>query len=252
MYALLNMSQLTLEGFRNFFKFYSGLEHQQRAIEELYHDIDLDLLDESSDWIKCYRNEKKVKPKVTAKPPWPISKQDMASIMGCSVGSLPDDLMDDFASCCKVFNLNKLNIGYFLGQCGHESGGLRWPLELSSGTQYNFRKDLGNIYPGDGEKFKGHGWLQNTGRANTQSFSDYMDRIGKSDYKIMDLGAEYVGNVYPWTVSGFWWHNNDMVEYCNQRPDVDRVGARVNGRYLPNGYEDRRYYTDKAFDVLGL
>ena len=79
-----------------------------------------------------------------------------------------------------------------------------------------------------------------------------MDRIGKSDYKIMDLGAEYVGNVYPWTVSGFWWHNNDMVEYCNQRPDVDRVGARVNGRYLPNGYEDRRHYSRKAFDVLGL
>ena len=43
-----------------------------------------------------------------------------------------------------------------------------------------------------------------------------------------------------------------MIDYCKGRPDVDRVGQRVNGRYLPNGYEDRRKYTAKAFSVLGL
>ena len=242
------MAQLTCEQFRNFFKYYSGEEHQIRAIDDLYLNIDADLKDDNSEWVEIYRkdsNESK-----TLK--WPISKQQMAEIMGCAVSSLPDSLMDDFATCCDVFGLNLLNIGYFLGQCGHESGGLRWPLELSSGKQYNYRRDLGNIYPGDGEKFKGHGWLQNTGRANTQAFSDYMDSIGKSDYKIMDIGAEHVGNVYPWTVSGFWWSNNNMIDYCNTKPDVDRVGARVNGRYLPNGYEDRRYYTSKAFSVLGI
>ena len=244
------MAQITIEGFKNFFKYYNAEEHQQIAIEILYDSLPPELLSNESEWICKYRNQIIQQEKKTEQ--WPITKIQMGRIMNCSTESIPDSLMDDFASCCEVFNLNKLNIGYFLGQCGHESGGLRWPLELSSGTQYNFRKDLNNIYPGDGEKFKGHGWLQNTGRANTQSFSDYMDRIGKSDYKIMDLGAEYVGNTYPWTVSGFWWHNNDMVEYCNQRPDVDRVGARVNGRYLPNGYEDRRHYSRKAFDVLGL
>tara|TARA_R100001443_G_scaffold56953_2_gene67864 strand:- start:80 stop:841 length:762 start_codon:yes stop_codon:yes gene_type:complete len=246
------MAKITLETFKNTFKFYNSEAHQQKAIEELYQDIDLDLLDDNADWIKMYRNKLQPTPPKAYKPAWPVTKQGMAEIMGCSVGSLPDELMQDFANCCETFDLNLVNIGYFLGQCGHESGGLRWPLELSSGSQYNFREDLGNIYPGDGEKFRGHGWLQNTGRANTQAFSDYMDSIGKSDYKIMDIGAEHVGNVYPWTVSGFWWSNNNMVEYCNTRPDVDRVGARVNGRYLPNGYEDRRYYTTKAFSVLGI
>ena len=47
---------------------------------------------------------------------------------------------------------------------------------------------------------------------------------------------------------------NDMpTSACDQRPDVDRVGQRVNGRYLPNGYHDRRdKYTDRAFRVLGV
>ena len=43
------MAKLTLEGFKNFFKYYNSEEHQIRAIEKLYMDIPPELLDEQSD-----------------------------------------------------------------------------------------------------------------------------------------------------------------------------------------------------------
>lgn len=246
------MSQITVEEFRNFFKYYNGEEHQIRAVDELYRNLDLASKDSDADWIRLYRNGPEEPEKSSKKISWPITKQEMAAIMGCSVGSLPDSLMDDFAFCCETYGFDRLNIGYFLGQCGHESAGLRYPVEIHDGSNYEMRADLGNIYPGDGVKFAGTGWIQVTGRYNHQRFSDYLDSKGKGDYRIMDEGKTYTSEKYPWSISGFWWYDNDMIEYCSKRPEVDRVGQAVNGRYLPNGYEDRRHYTAKAFEVLGL
>jgi hypothetical protein len=45
---------------------------------------------------------------------------------------------------------------------------------------------------------------------------------------------------------------NNMIEYCKKRPSIDAVGAKVNGRYLPNGAQERRSYTMRAFNVLGV
>ena len=38
--------------------------------------------------------------------------------------------------------------------------------EVANGDAYEYRKDLGNIYPGDGRRYKGKGFIQLTGRAN--------------------------------------------------------------------------------------
>ena len=253
------MAQITVEEFRNFFKYYKGEEHQIRAIDELYKELDCDFadhLDNNSNWIKTYRKQDDVVPEgPTSDIEWPLTKQQMAKIMGCSVGSLSDSLMEDYARCIKTFGMNKLSQIYFLGQCGHESAGLRYPVEIHDGSNYEGRKDLGNIYPGDGVKFAGTGWIQVTGRYNHQAFSDYLDSIGQSDYRVMDEGKTYTSEVYPWTISGFWWHLNKMNDYCAKYPDVtnsdiDRIGAKVNGRMRPNGADDRIQYTDVAYWTL--
>ena len=243
-----------LNQFKNFFKYYNAEPHQDRAIEILFNSMSSHLLRDDSRWVMQYRTpiEPNAPVSTAEKAPWPITKSELAEIMLCSEASLPDSLMDDLASCVNIYSMTRVSLAYFLGQCGHESAGLRYPVEIHSGTDYEWRSDLGNVNPGDGVKFAGTGWIQVTGRYNHTRFSEYLEKIGKADPRILEEGKTYTAEVYPWSISGFWWDDNGMNEYCESWPDMDKVGARVNGKYLPNGYQDRRDYTNRAFEVLGL
>jgi len=244
--------------FVDFFEFFEGNVNQIAGVEQLYEHIKLaspTLLARNAEWMEIYRDSALPEPPDPGeKPRWPLTKEQLGQIMLCPASSLPDSLMDDLADCYVTFlNSSKVGLAYFLGQCGHESAGLRYPLEIDKGYYLEGRcSDLGNCSPGDGPKFRGCGWIQVTGRNWAQQFSDQRTSIGKPDPKIMDVGSEYSCDVYPWSISGFWWQANDMPAYCEQMPDVDRVGQRVNGKYLPNGYLERREFTDRAFQVLGV
>ena len=188
----------------------------------------------------------------TNKNQWAITKEQMAQIMNVPVAQIQDSQMDDFTRMVDTFGFDQINIAYLLGQVGHESGGLKHTVELNPGWKYEWRRDLGNIYQGDGPKFAGGGFLQLSGRANYTNFYKYMKSQGIDDPEIISVGKTHVAKHYPWTSAGWWWQRNNMFEYCKRRPNVDRVGAKVNGRYLPNGYHERRVYTNRAFYVLAV
>jgi predicted chitinase len=151
----------------------------------------------------------------------------------------------DLNDCLRRFAINTpARIRHFLAQVGHESGGLRWMLELASGDAYEGRQDLGNTRTGDGRRFKGSGAIQLTGRYNYQRFADFI-----KDADVMD-GAAYVATRYPFTSAGFWWHLNAINAFVDQGASCRQVSAKVNGRDPANGLADREEHFARAVAAI--
>jgi predicted chitinase len=230
----------------DFFQYFKGTAEQKEAIQLLQSSMPATLLRDKSAWVEQFRK----KPPEPEAPAWPITKEQLGKIMQCSPDSLPDSLMDDYARCVANCTMDVLEQVYFLGQCGHESCGLRYPMEIASGADYEGREDLGNTEPGWGVKYAGTGWIQVTGAYWHRLFSEHI-----GDPKVFDLGKTYTSEKYPWSISGFWWQQNNMKAMCAARKEcnnaqIDEIGARVNGINRPNGADDRIAYTDRAYRTL--
>lgn len=118
----------------------------------------------------------------------------------------------------------------FLAQIGHESGQLRYCEEIASGKAYEGRKDLGNINPGDGQKYKGRGLVQITGRNNYRTIS----RAFKIDFLQQ---PELLSNPEWAVISACWWWKEHKLNEIADTGDFKRVTKKINGGY--NGLEDR-------------
>ena len=226
------MTVITCEEFKNFFKYFKDEEHQVKAIEMLYEDMGADLLTDSSDWIKQYRNKADA-PKASGKEH--ISKQQLATVWGCSADLIKDYEIVEMNKCLDMYEITTApRIRHFLSQTAHESGGGRYKKELASGEAYEYRDDLGNTSPGDGPKYKGAGYIQLTGKYNYSRLSEYLN-----DPRVMD-GVDYVAENLPFTSAGYWWMDNNMNALIDSGADVLAVTKRVNGG--TNGLADREHY----------
>lgn len=139
----------------------------------------------------------------------------------------------------------------FLAQLAHESAGLRYMEEIASGAAYEGRKDLGNIKPGDGKRYKGRGPIQLTGRANYRRFGFLLD---------LDLEANPQLAAKPengfriaacfWAVKGL----NELADKLSMNGDAAErqvfmeITKKINGGL--NGLSDRLNYFRVAKQVL--
>jgi putative chitinase len=145
---------------------------------------------------------------------------------------------------------NRLRKAAFLAQIAHESGELRYLEEIWGPTEAQslyepeseLARILGNTEPGDGERFKGRGAIQITGRYN---YAKYGDLLG------VDLIANPTIATTPQiafsTAAAFW-----QINGLNQLADVEDFGEItriINGGL--NGYEERCKYYQRAMDVFG-
>ena len=134
-----------------------------------------------------------------------------------------------------------LRAAAFLAQLAHESAELRYFQELASGAAYEGRADLGNTHPGDGRKYKGHGPIQITGRANHRACGEA-------------LGLDLIGNPLLITLpdqafrsAGWFWDTRHLNSLADQRK-FKEITRRINGGY--NGLADRQKYYDRALRAI--
>lgn len=130
---------------------------------------------------------------------------------------------------------------HYLAQIAHESGELRYVVEIASGKAYEGRADLGNTHPGDGVKFKGRGLIQITGRANYEAYRKYcgFDVVSRPTLLEQPLGA---------VRSSMWYWNTHGLNQLADTDDILKVTRRINGG--TNGLAARKVYLSRAKKVI--
>lgn len=141
--------------------------------------------------------------------------------------------------------------GMFLANVGHESGGLKWLIEIWGPTdaqrRYEGRADLGNNKAGDGFTFRGRGLLQTTGRANYRRLTERL-QARLPDVPNFENSPELLAHP-KWaalSAADFWGMRN-LNDLADRGAFVDVV-KKINGGV--NGLEDRMRLWNAAKAVL--
>lgn len=139
-----------------------------------------------------------------------------------------------------------MRVAAFLAQIGHESAQLYYVEEIASGEAYdtgNLAKRLGNTpeKDGDGQRYKGRGYIQTTGWAN-------YSLCAKKFNKTMDELIEWLKTPEgACRSSGYFWSRNGLNKVADTG-SVEAVTKIVNGG--KNGLEERIKYYNVALKVL--
>ena len=142
-----------------------------------------------------------------------------------------------------------LRLAYLLGQVIVESDKGRAEHEYASGIAYEGRVDLGNVFPGDGVRYKGRGGIECTGRANYTAFAK---KFGIDCVNHPELLEEPKW----WVASALWYWDTRSLNRLSDQDDILGVsqvvnqGSKANPKKprlrLPNGYADRVKYTQQC------
>lgn len=136
-------------------------------------------------------------------------------------------------------NHTKERVAMFLAQVGHESDELKTFEEYASGRAYEGRRDLGNVVPGDGVKYKGRGAIQITGRAN---YKEAGEALG---LPLLEQPELLLRPKEAFLVSAWFWHSRKLNDIAGNLRAVTR---RINGGF--NGIEHREILWKRALEVL--
>jgi len=175
-----------------------------------------------------------------------VTPQDLARATGARLDRATEWLPHIEAAMVEFDITTPARQAAFLAQIGHESGGLRWVVELWGPTpaqaRYEGRKDLGNTERGDGFKFRGRGLIQTTGRANYQATGEALG---------VDLLADPTRLATPELAArsaGWYWQSRGLNALADVG-DFRRITLRINGGL--NGQSERLALHEAAKLALG-
>lgn len=173
-----------------------------------------------------------------------ITEANIRLIMPKAPEKRVEEFVRSFNQYAEIFGITTpLRVAHYIAQVAHETGQLQWLEELASGQQYEGRKDLGNIYKGDGRRFKGRGYLQTTGRVNYKKYalSGYCqgDLMRHPEWLAKQPGCQ--------KASMFFWKTHGLNELADS-DKAEAITRRINGG--ANGLAQRLYYLRKAKGVF--
>ena len=132
-----------------------------------------------------------------------------------------------------------LRVRHFLAQACCETDHFNTLVEYGGASyfaKYDGRRDLGNIQPGDGPRFKGRGLLQTTGRANYSALAKAtgLDCVNHPELLQDPTNAVEAACLF-WVARG--------VNAAADAADIKRVTLLINGGY--NGLSDRMSFYER-------
>jgi putative chitinase len=188
-----------------------------------------------------------------------ITPDILKSIAPRAAIKLLNPIADNMTHWFPIFNIDtKEEARHFLAQAAHETDSFNSLTEYASGKAYEGRRDLGNINPGDGVKYKGRGIFQTTGLTNYHHL-DTLDAHPVS----FELNPELLSQPYyaVWSACVFW-NDRHLSDIANM-PDYSRIYSklmkkeltpieyitlRINGRQ--NGIVERRSFYERAKKII--
>lgn len=114
--------------------------------------------------------------------------------------------------------------------------------EYASGSEYEGRTDLGNIYPGDGVRYKGRGYIQITGRSNYRSYGGYIGEDLENNPTLAEQPA-----IAAKVALQYW--NHRVKPRVSNFADTTAVTKLINGG--TNGLSDRESKFSQYSSVCG-
>lgn len=181
----------------------------------------------------------------------PITAQQLLQILP-SAGKQAGVFASALSLAMDRYQINtRLRMAAFIAQVGHESGQFRYVRELG-GDQYLSKYDTGTLAKrlgntpeadGDGQKYRGRGLIQITGRDNYLACSKALfgdDRLLRTPELLEQ--AEWACKSAAW-----FWNSRNL----NALADVghfNTITRRINGGL--NGLAERRAFYERAKAVL--
>lgn len=147
---------------------------------------------------------------------------------------------DNYAPAFSVDTPNRKQA--FFSQAAHETAGFNTFEEYASGQAYEGRKDLGNIQPGDGVKFKGRGIFQITGRNNYRTISKKIF----NDERLINNPELLEKPEYAVLSALIFWNTRALNQYADLGTEegYKTITRKINGGL--NGWADRLSLWEKA------
>lgn len=181
----------------------------------------------------------------------PITAQQLLQILP-SAGKQAGVFASALSLAMDRFQINtRLRMAAFIAQVGHESGQFRYVKELG-GDQYLSKYDTGTLAKrlgntpeadGDGQKYRGRGLIQVTGRDNYLACSKALfgdDRLLRTPELLEQ--AEWAAK------SAAWFWNSRNLNALADAGNFVGVTRRINGGL--NGLDEREAFYEAALKVM--